>query len=210
MDSISIWGVRVRLLATFVLTFQGVPAGASVLLGCATKLSVRMYNSTASPRGTLLRARAQVSREMAHAGLDMEWLDCTMPVLHRPPHSSCEDQRDSISVEIRISPKSVPGSVQSDFSAFGFTIDRRVVVFYDKVSALAAWFGVPEPEVLALVLAHELGHALLGPGHVRGDALMMARPTPGHVRMFSAGQLRFTRKQTELIRAYLCAQAASN
>ena len=123
----------------------------------------------------------------------------------------CElDDPKTISVDLRVSGTLSQGRGQPDFSAFGMTAGQKITVFYDKVHDYAAWYGVPESEVLALVLIHELGHALLGPGHVAGETVMMARPTANHVRSFSAGQLRFTAKQVEFMQSAVCARATAS
>jgi hypothetical protein len=76
-----------------------------------------------------------------------------------------------------------------------------VSLFYDAVTDVARRYGSPRDEILAVGLAHELGHALLpAPSHA-STGIMQARWEGDDIRHATVGSLAFGEAEAERIRA---------
>jgi hypothetical protein len=94
----------------------------------------------------------------------------------------------------RPSAKDHPGSLAYSlpFAKSGF----RVVVFYDRVvqSTIA-----PSPALLGHVIAHEVGHMLMGTLSHAPDGVMVAHWSQNDMIVMSGRTLRFTASDIEMI-----------
>ncbi|MFQ5740712.1 MAG: hypothetical protein ACE5JX_17045 [Acidobacteriota bacterium] len=95
----------------------------------------------------------------------------------------------------------------------GFVLDsggssrgETFYVFYHQVAALATGEGVDPAHLLGQVLAHELGHILLGTKTHSAWGIMRARFTGRTLQRAGQGALLFTRKQSEQIQAGVAAR----
>jgi hypothetical protein len=91
---------------------------------------------------------------------------------------------------------------QRSYGVFGLTLPTGVVVFSNRLREFARCYGFSESEVLSMVMAHELGHVLLGLHH-GSTGLMRAELKPNDLRSFISGALGFTRQEAELMEARL-------
>lgn len=73
-------------------------------------------------------------------------------------------------------------------------------IFIDKVTAFAASHRLAAKDVLACVLAHEIGHLLLPPNAHRPDSVMRAGWHPASFPPRAAGILGFPPDQARLLR----------
>ena len=76
-------------------------------------------------------------------------------------------------------------------------------IFYDRATKLHADWNVGLSELLGSVMAHELGHLLLGSNSHSRAGIMRARWQGEEVNLLSRGNLRFTREQGEHMRGKL-------
>jgi hypothetical protein len=97
-------------------------------------------------------------------------------------------------------------STQNKFqdTAFGFAVVPILAsVYYDYVAHLArsdnAEFKIPI--ILVCVIAHEIGHLLLGSNSHSASGIMQGNWQRGQIRKAMTGTLLFTPEQAELIRA---------
>jgi len=72
-------------------------------------------------------------------------------------------------------------------------------VFYDRTLQLHADWKVSLADILGSVMAHELGHLLLGSNSHAGTGIMKARWQGEELGLLSRGNLRFTSEQVDLI-----------
>jgi hypothetical protein len=70
-------------------------------------------------------------------------------------------------------------------------------VFYDRVMELHANWNVSLPDTLGNVMAHELGHLLLGSNSHSGMGIMRAHWQSEELRRLSLGGLWFTNQQAD-------------
>jgi hypothetical protein len=82
-------------------------------------------------------------------------------------------------------------------------------VLYDRLKTAAAASRWPTSDLLALVIAHELGHLLLPPGS-HSEGLMHANWDVSELRRMHLTDLAFTRNQMSLIRERLAEMVATH
>ena len=84
----------------------------------------------------------------------------------------------------------------------GIALSDRAFILLPRIQQLAAAKQVPVSAILGVVIAHELGHLLLGPGHSPSGVM---RPFCGHPEFDLAqrGQPGFSRHQARQMQARL-------
>jgi len=166
------------------------------------KLTVRVYNTSELSAHMLGCALQRVQQTFEAAEIKIEWVSSTSATLYArsAPGSGATGQL----VRLAILPESPLSSRLRSHQVFGATSAGSVYVFYGNLRQFARLCDVAEPDVLAVVLAHELAHAVgvdhLSHGLTRG--LMSARFEPRDVVAF-AQKLRFTPEESALIRVRL-------
>jgi hypothetical protein len=78
-------------------------------------------------------------------------------------------------------------------------------VFYDRATELHANWNVGLADILGNVMAHELGHLLLGSNSHAGTGIMRAHWQGEELRHLSRGSLWFTNEQGDHMRGNLTA-----
>jgi hypothetical protein len=100
---------------------------------------------------------------MRQPGISLTWLDCGFPA-GQMPDSNCSAISYPAHLSVRVVPKVSPVKEH----IFGQTFQNAagegnyVLVYYAGIKAFRAATTVPTGELLGCVIAHELGHLLLG------------------------------------------------
>jgi hypothetical protein len=171
---------------------------------CEAKLSVRVYETTRVGPNIVSRAQIDANRVFKRARIELHWVHCTPPPVHGSPESSCAGDQHPAWTKITILAKPVIDPEQWSYGVFGITLPTGIVVFSNRLREFARSYGFSEAEVLSMVIAHELGHVLLGLHH-GSTGLMRAELTPNDLRSFMSGALGFTRQEAALMQARLTA-----
>jgi hypothetical protein len=86
--------------------------------------------------------------------------------------------------------------------AFGSAVPPALAnIYYEDASSLAARTGYSLHHIVGCVMAHELGHLLLGPGSHAETGIMKAHWGAAELRLIVGSGLHFTPQQAKLIRA---------
>jgi hypothetical protein len=97
----------------------------------------------------------------------------------------------------------VPASVLGYAQVAPAKRGTRAYVFWRRVERASLNFTASLDKVLAVAIAHELGHMLLPDGRHAKSGLMAAPWDPSHFRSAAAGLLLFSEASAELIRREL-------
>jgi len=131
------------------------------------------------------------------------WLDC--PVYQ----TDCSEEPERLQFMLRILPAAMKKDIVAEDS-LGFAIpcheqDRGCLfyIFYSRISTLATGHGIGPGRILGHVMAHELGHGLLGPNAHEGYGIMQAKLP---ISDLSWKTLYFTAAQSKRIRTELLAR----
>jgi hypothetical protein len=164
-----------------------------VSLLLAALVTVIVHNTAGIPDTIVRRAEATIERVFRDTGVTLIW-------------GTLADMHDgfTIHVMIRREPGGGPGSDSP--SATGTTIGddhaRGGVsfVFYDRLVTCAHRYDEPVDLMLALTIAHEMGHVLLpAPAH-SPSGIMKAEWDGDDIRRLTTGVELFTEEQSALIR----------
>ncbi len=153
------------------------------------------------PNHTLSEAQERAGNILGKAGAGVQWIDCRRAAnasvcgaLAAPDRIFLaivgEDNRYPIGENVL--GRSLPGDGR------GHGVYARA--FYRHIQAKAKQERVDAAQLLGLVVAHELGHLLLGPKAHSPDGIMRANWSRRDMELGAKGQLRFTDRQAPRIR----------
>ena len=163
---------------------------------------VAICNAAGLPRDVVNHAEKEIVVVFSAAEVDIRWVDCeAVP----PPEPEIRNQL--FVVRLRSDgPTSTSRNVALDTMGRAYTNERGVGYVADayvpSIIACAAQNGLERAPLLGLVISHELGHLLLGPGHMPSGLMYGAwktRETEGIRKRW----LRFDRQQTAIIQREL-------
>ena len=164
-------------------------------------ITVRVYNYTQASPTILARAELEAGHIFGEAGLKLVWVDCT-PGPTLISQNPCQEAIEAEDVRLRILLAPVRNGLQD--AAFGFAIAPALATVYYETALGFARYDEREfeaPIVLGCVIAHEIGHLLLGSNGHSFSGIMRARWDRRDIQEALMGALRFTPKQARLMQA---------
>ena len=160
----------------------------------APMLTILIHNQAGVPAAEIDAARRTIDRIFTRAGVDVTW-----------ETASTRQQPFTAAVLLRKrDPHWQPKARPVMGMALASNEQRGVaMVYYDAVVAVALKYNRSANELLAIALAHEIGHVLLPhPAH-SSDGLMRAEWEGDDIRHAVQGQLHFTPVEADQIRRKL-------
>jgi hypothetical protein len=163
----------------------------------------------------LLQATIEVNRILGAAGIRIDWIfEASLPTLPQRPSDA-----HVIHADLVMSQSSVQKPVAGEI-VLGLTTRAKIdtgvadiVLFVDHVLEFASQQQQDAPKILALVIAHEVGHVLL-PTPAHADTGIMQVPWDRQaLELADDGALLFTARQGAAMRDRLkrcCSQATRN
>jgi hypothetical protein len=165
-------------------------------------IRVRVNNYTQASAAVLSRAEREAGRILGNAGLRTVWLDCSAGHSTADSQDPCREPLEATEIALRVLPESTQNKFQD--TVFGFAVVPVLAsVYYDYAAHFArsdnAEFEIPI--ILGCVIAHEVGHLLLGSNSHSGSGIMQGHWERGQIRHAVTGTLLFTPEQAKLIQA---------
>jgi len=168
-------------------------------------ITILLYNYAQVPEPELLKTRQVVARIYGQVGVTVEWAECPISPWETSWPAACSATRGLKYPEIRLLSEAGARYAGVGRDALGFALhsgSRGVLanVFWDRVRRLA---GAPQRDpgvLLGHVLAHELGHLLLGPGSHCSSNLMRNGWGTRELEWAMRGSLSFLPEEAEQIR----------
>lgn len=175
----------------------------SVLCRAQTQAStptILVFNYSQASVSTIRLAEAEAGRVLGRAGFSAAWLNCPAPP-SSSPQAVCEKEQTPGEIRVRI----LSGHASNRFqdSVFGFAIAPVFAsVYYESALRLARIDNAEfeAPLILGCVIAHEIGHLLLGPNKHSAVGIMQPQWESTQVLQIMQGALVFTEEQSSLIR----------
>ncbi|HXJ96821.1 MAG TPA: hypothetical protein VMT20_28600 [Terriglobia bacterium] len=183
---------------------------------------VRVYDYAGVSGGVLRSAEKEANRIFTAAGIEMTWVGCpTTPirVASRPPQveegaAECSAPIAGGDIVLRILPRSTPASQAFGDTMFGFAEGTFVAsVFYARVEDLARGvYGnqTETPVILGDVIAHEMGHLLLGTNSHSRAGIMCGKWDREYLRLAQEGFQTFSAEQSALMRETVVRRLAAS
>ena len=203
--------LRVLLVSGFLLFC--VVGVAHALDHRFAQVNVNVYNDANLPHETLVRAEDRAGIVLRAAGVHVEWVnpgrEGGVPGSSRPPqdYGCCDPGNFSIRI--------VAHSLTLADWTFGVSFlgadgyGRYSDIFYATADQLSRSAHVSLPNVLGHVIAHELGHLLLGTNAHSATGIMRPRWSTPELQSLAMGRLLFTPQQSQRMQAGLQAQLES-
>jgi hypothetical protein len=142
-------------------------------------------------------------------------MDCQVSTAE-PQTPACKQPLSSTDLFLKLLPPSMTRDVASAGDTFGLALTEKdrpgtnVIIFYGRVAELARAESLYKWDILAAVMAHEIGHLLLlGTGH-SPTGIMRAKLNRWDLLQAGRGQLKFTPEQSLLIRDEVAARQAGS
>jgi hypothetical protein len=176
-------------------------------------LTVRVYDYAGLSDNTVRNSFALAARFFQRAGLQTRWVQCPTHPGERQRFPGCRGPASEQDLVLHLCPESMePPSLPP--LAYGWAVPEPGAPAHVCVRrvAQAASASLRESRpvslatLLAYVIAHEIGHLLLGPGTHSPGGIMKARWLPGDLHLMEMGALRFQSQQARRMRERLDAQ----
>jgi len=210
--------MKTRLLAGASFGFMAAMIGAMGFASSETALAsqdgppaitVLVANYSQASPAILAAAEREAGRILGQAGLRASWLECSVVPSTVSTQDPCQRAPEANGIRLRILAAPVQDKFQD--SVFGFAVHPVLASVYYEFALRRARRDEADfelPIILGCVMAHELGHLLLGSNSHFDRGIMLARWEVNQVRQLMMGTLLFTPEQSKLMR--LEAQARSD
>jgi hypothetical protein len=172
-------------------------------------LTLRVYNYAIS-RSLLSDAEAEATVILNSAGLDPVWVDCPLSASQVKNYPSCARAIGPTDFILTMLTKAAPERVSPEEDAMGRALPCpktemacSAYVFYKNVQEEAVYAKIHVSRLLGHVLAHEIGHLLLGPKSHSTTGVMMAGWSDDDMQTIARGFLFFNEQQSRRMRDQL-------
>jgi hypothetical protein len=193
---------RRRLLVGALCTALWPGARLSALDEGKLTLTVLIDNVAHVPTSTLTNAQGHAVNVFRQADVEIRWLECSFQEAERRDPPGCQLPVDVPIVMVKILPEAEARRWTRPALSLGFCLDRDVYLLLPRVKAVAEKQNIRVPLVLGHVLAHEIGHGVLGAGH-SSEGLMRAELRATDWRRAEQGRLLFTPGDAHRVREQL-------
>jgi hypothetical protein len=167
----------------------------------AVSLIVSVFNDAGVESSVWSQAQSRATEIMQRSGILLIWLDCGSPASPRPG-LNCSAISYPTHLSVRVVPKISP--VKADIFGQSFQDaageGNYVLVYYPGITAFRSAAAVPAGELLGCVIAHELGHLLLGTASHSPTGLMSPVWQDQELQQVVRHNLLFTGEEGERMR----------
>ena len=207
-----------ELTLILLLTTSGLAEGrAANVSENEPVISVLVHNYAEIPAKTLIEAEEHAARILRRAGVGLRWLNCpgSQAEISRLP-ACARPEGGPTQLQLRVIPRtmaerlSLPNNAfgvalsapQDQFGVYAFVFAHRVDEIAEQVGAEVARLFFSPAVILGHIMAHEMGHLLLGAERHSRNGIMSANWSED-AKLASRGELLFTRTQGKRIRAHV-------
>lgn len=175
------------------------------------RLLVSVFNDADLEQGKVRRAEKIAGEVFARAGISVEWLECGRANETSDQRAACSEGNSPSHQHLHILRRSLnltDSTLGMSFlgpSSTGIQAD----IFYTGVARLEQGRPTSSAAILGSVMAHELGHLLLGTDSHAACGLMRPVWTADDLAAASKGILIFTEDQSRAMRARLIAGSSA-
>jgi hypothetical protein len=170
------------------------------LASCSAQtLVIRLYDYSGLTANDAQRLTQTVDRAFDHSGVHIKWQHC-LGALALPSGTACQGETPFDQIAVNLRPQTAP-KFNNKRPCMGQANVNEVGGYYANVFVLAvreqaARFGLPFGLLSGYVIAHEVGHCLLGPGHSYAG-LMRGRWSLEDAQEISQSGLHLTNQERE-------------
>jgi hypothetical protein len=179
--------------------------GARPIRGGGLKVKVSVFNDAQITKGKVATAEKVAAGLFAPTGIRIDWLNCGLATETSDETDSCNEAAFPTHLAIRLRQKSLNLSESTlGLSYLGQDgIGCYADVFYAGVDPIQRDTGLSSEAILGFVIAHELGHLLLGTNSHATAGIMRANWRKPELSAAGKGLLGFSEAQAKTMRARL-------
>jgi hypothetical protein len=180
-----------------------------------SKVTVFVYNYAAVLPEVLALTEAEASRIYQQAGIEIQWLECPLAPKDAVQFPACQVPPGPTKLALRILSRSMAERLRQAEDSFGFALIPEdgsfatvANVFSYDAEQLANRRGMRHGAILGHLVAHELGHLLLGAGSHSSHGIMQV---PWHLKeldIIAQGLMVFRPQEAEGMRTNIRARLA--
>jgi hypothetical protein len=169
------------------------------------QVTINVYNDAQLSSQILAQAEKEATRIFRKAGIGSVWINCQPLNAGIPPDAECQQPAGPSHLALRI----VPWSSESGDAIFGVAFTSAADdgtyadVFYNSAEKLHQECHAGVPKVLGHVIAHEIGHLLLGMNAHSLMGIMRPEWQGPELRSIGMGRLLFSSEQARSMQAKL-------
>jgi hypothetical protein len=170
---------------------------------------ILFFNYAGVSGRALSQAQNEAARVLRNAGVRTEWVDCPTSPEQVQQVAACTISRNSRTVQLRLLTTSMvkgakPGPATLGTAILPFQGDGMVAnVFPSRSEQVSTNRSLGRGVILGHLMAHELGHLLLGAGSHSRCGLMRNPWGKAELTWAAQGSLNFSSAEAERIRARL-------
>lgn len=172
-----------------------------------SKIQVFVYNYAGVSAETLARAEREATRIYSRTGIETEWLDCPLTPDEAAQYPACQLPVSPARLALRVLSRSMAGRIGLSQATFGSALlpEEGGYGMIAQVCAhcceeLAKGSEALHAAILGHVMAHELGHLLLGAGSHGATGLMHVPWHKRELESLAQGSLVFTSWEGDTMR----------
>ena len=171
------------------------------------ELTVRLYDYAGLDPRTLHLARKQAEALFAKAGVRWRWQQCRTSAGDAPSDAGCAERTGPHLLQLRLHPRKMAKKMAGGFLEFGYAIpveDGHGViagVYVERADVTAREVGLDLHVVLGHLMAHEIGHLLLGVASHSRSGVMQAKWGDHEMRLARVGAIEFSERQAQRMRS---------
>lgn len=168
------------------------------------RVGIRVIDQAGVSREVMQQATQEVSHILRQAGVEADWLDCPLGEQSPETWRLCNQRLGPADFWLHLPIHKLPGA---DRDTLGAALPEKAgggvaYASYRDIETNARDWRCDTSLVLAAVMAHEIGHLLLGGAHSR-TGIMSAGLSPHSLALAKQGFLLFTPAQARMIRSNL-------
>ena len=192
--------MRAVVTLTVMAALVAMTMAARVRANSSVTLTIRLYNTSGIPTPQLLAARGSAESIFRSTGLDVRFRPCGRAVSPEEPVDPCDELLKPSEVVVRVI-DAPPFTATPHLEPYGISYVVKetnhgwlATVFSDRIGRAATRAGVEPGPLLGRVMAHEVGHLLLGSGY-HGEAGVMRAEWPDAQLNRESGWWRFSMRE---------------
>jgi hypothetical protein len=174
----------------------------NVLAENAPEILIRVINYAQVQPGSVKAAEREADRIFSAAGLPTQWVNCSGKGLATDTLNACSQPLKPHEIVLRLITESTNEPYRD--SVFGFAVVPLVASVYVNYAVGNAKRDNAEfemPMILGSVIAHEIGHLMLGLNSHSDTGIMQKHWERKQIQLVMTGNLLFTASQGKLMRA---------
>ena len=198
------WGKQSRLAIGLLYS--------STLLAGAEAITVHLYDYAGLSEATLTKAERETSRIYRHSGVEVSWMECAAEGVQGTSLTVCDPATAGTAISVSILPPDMEGRMRESAGLVGrgpvsgIAVGAHAYVFLHRVVEICDSGKYPQEIILGVLIAHEVGHVLLGSNSHWPQGIMSAKLSSADLRLALDDLLFFDEKQAATMRDRLAAQ----